>query len=313
MIVITGGAGFIGSNLVKTLNERGRTDILVVDDLEAGDKFKNLADLRISDYMDHQEFRSRLDQGKLGITPDFILHQGAFSDPVKTDGRLMIENNFGDSKAILHYCLLHKVPMAYGSSAAVYGASKSTVAAPANERPTSLFGYSKLVFDQHVRSMLPHTHSPVVGLRYFNVYGAREQHKGSMMSVVSRLLSQLKAEGVCRLHPSADGMGDGEQTGDFIHVSDIVEVNLHFVGGDLKKGIFNVGSGETHSHNEIARHLIRLLGQGRIDYLPAAESLLGGPPSFPAADIRGLRESGFSAPFKSLEDGIAATLKEWTN
>ena len=309
MFIVTGGAGFVGSNLVKALNRSGHTDILVVDNLSRGDKAANLADLVISDYMDKREFRARLDAGTLDLRPEAVYHNGACSDTMESDGRYMMENNFGDSKALLHWCLARRTPLVYASSAATYGASRDFEPVPRNERPLNVYGYSKLAFDQHVRSLLPAVQSPVVGLRYFNVFGPREDHKGRMMSVLHQLLRQLKEQGVCRLFEGTDGYGDGGQVRDFVFVEDIVAINLHF-GGAGARGIFNAGTGKARSFNDIATTLIRLLGRGRIEYIPFPESLRGKYQSFTQADVRSLREAGFAAPFTELEDGIEATLAE---
>ncbi len=310
MFIVTGGAGFVGSNLVKALNRSGHSDILVVDNLTRGDKARNLADLVISDYLDKREFRARLDAGTLDLRPEAVFHNGACSDTMESDGRYMMENNFGDSKALLHWCLARRTPLVYASSAATYGASRDFEPVPRNERPLNVYGYSKLAFDQHVRSLLPAVQSPVVGLRYFNVFGPREGHKGRMMSVLHQLLRQLKEEGACRLFRGTDGYGDGEQVRDFVFVEDIVAINLHFAGSGAAKGIFNAGTGKARSFNDIARTLIRLLGRGRIDYIPFPDSLRGKYQSFTQADVRSLRAAGFTAPFTELEDGIEATLAE---
>ena len=310
MFIVTGGAGFVGSNLVKALNRSGHTDILVVDNLTRGEKARNLADLVISDYLDKREFRARLDAGTLDLRPEAVFHNGACSDTMEADGRYMMENNFGDSKALLHWCLARRTPLVYASSAATYGASRDFEPVPRNERPLNVYGYSKLAFDQHVRSLLPAVQSPVVGLRYFNVFGPREDHKGRMMSVLHQLLRQLKEQGVCRLFQGTDGYADGGQLRDFVFVEDIVAINLHFGGAASARGIFNAGTGRARSFNDIAQTLIRLLGRGRIEYIPFPESLRGKYQSFTQADVRSLREAGFSAPFTELEDGIEATLAE---
>lgn len=310
MFIVTGGAGFVGSNLVKALNRSGHTDILVVDNLARGEKARNLADLVISDYLDKREFRARLDAGTLDLRPEAVFHNGACSDTMESDGRYMMENNFGDSKALLHWCLARRTPLVYASSAATYGASRDFEPVPRNERPLNVYGYSKLAFDQHVRSLLPAVQSPVVGLRYFNVFGPREDHKGRMMSVLHQLLRQLKEQGVCRLFEGTDGYGDGGQLRDFVFVEDIVAINLHFGGSTGAKGIFNAGTGRARSFNDIATTLIRLLGRGRIEYIPFPGSLRGQYQSFTQADVRSLREAGFTAPFTELEDGIEATLAE---
>ncbi len=310
MFIVTGGAGFVGSNLVKALNRSGHTDILVVDNLARGEKARNLADLVISDYLDKREFRARLDAGTLDLRPEAVFHNGACSDTMEADGRYMMENNFGDSKALLHWCLARRTPLVYASSAATYGASRDFEPVPRNERPLNVYGYSKLAFDQHVRSLLPAVQSPVVGLRYFNVFGPREDHKGRMMSVLHQLLRQLREQGVCRLFEGTDGYGDGGQLRDFVFVEDIVAINLHFGGSSTAKGIFNAGTGRARSFNDIATTLIRLLGRGRIEYIPFPEALRGKYQSFTQADVRSLREAGFTAPFTELEDGIEATLAE---
>lgn len=310
MFIVTGGAGFVGSNLVRELNRRGHSDILVVDNLTRGDKARNLADLTLSDYLDKREFRARLDAGTLDLQPEAVFHNGACSDTMEPDGRYMMENNYGDSKALLHWCLARKTPLVYASSAATYGASPDFEPVPRNEAPLNVYGYSKLAFDQHVRSLLPAIQSPVVGLRYFNVYGPREQHKGRMMSVLHQLLRQLQETGACRLFSGSDGFGDGEQQRDFIHVGDIVAINLHFAAAGMAKAIVNAGTGRARSFNAIARTLIASLGQGRIDYIPFPENLRGKYQSFTQADVRSLREAGYGAPFTELEAGIAATLAE---
>jgi ADP-L-glycero-D-manno-heptose 6-epimerase len=310
MFIVTGGAGFVGSNLVRELNRRGHTDILVVDNLARAEKARNLADLTLSDYMDKREFRARLEAGTLDLRPEAVFHNGACSDTMESDGRYMMENNYGDSRALLHWCLARKAPLVYASSAATYGASTDFEPVPRNEGPLNVYGYSKLAFDQHVRSLLPAIQSPVMGLRYFNVFGPREHHKGRMMSVLHQLLRQLKETGACRLFRGTDGFGDGEQKRDFVFVGDIVAINLHFGGSGMVKGIVNAGTGEARSFNDIAKTLIAHLGQGRVEYIPFPDELRGKYQSFTQADVRSLRAAGYAAPFTRMEDGIAATLAE---
>ncbi len=309
MFIVTGGAGFIGSHLVRELNRQGHTDILVVDNLTRAEKFRNLADLTISDFMDKGEFRERLASG-LDLKPEAIFHQGACSDTMVSDGRYLMDNNFTYSKEVLAFAQTKKAPLIYASSAAVYGSSRVFSVDPANECPLNCYGYSKLAFDQYVRHHLPRLQGTVVGLRYFNVYGAREGHKGRMQSVLHQLLRQLKETGVCRLFDGTDGYASGEQVRDFVHVNDIAAINLHFASGPARKGIYNAGTGHARSFNAIAHTIIQHLGRGRIEYIPFPAELLGKYQSFTQADTRGLREAGYAAPFTSLEDGISRTLTE---
>jgi ADP-L-glycero-D-manno-heptose 6-epimerase len=312
VFIVTGGAGFIGSHVVQELNRRGHTDILVVDNLERPEKALNLSDLIIRDYLDKRAFRAMLDAGKFGPKVEAIFHNGACSDTMGGDGRYMMENNFGDAKAVLGYALAKGIPMVYASSAATYGASPSFAPVPGNERPLNVYGYSKLLFDQHVRQLGP-VASPLVGLRYFNVYGPREGHKGRMMSVLHQLLRQLRETGACRLFGAAGGYAAGEQKRDFVYVGDIVDLNLHFAQGPMVQGIFNAGTGQARSFNAIAETLIRCLGRGRIEYIPFPENLQGKYQSFTQADLGTLRAAGYGRDFTALEDGIARTLAELPN
>ncbi len=311
MIIVTGGAGFIGSNLVQGLNDRGVTDILVVDELTRSAKFLNLTDCRFADYMDKQEFRRALERGVLPPRIEAVLHQGACTDTLESDGRYMMDNNFTFSRLLLHFALARTIPFVYASSAAVYGISKASDEVPENERPLNVYGFSKLIFDQHVRRTLADAQSTVVGLRYFNVYGPREAHKGRMASMVYQLYRQLVTTGKARLYEGTDGYGDGEQRRDFVFVGDMVALNLFFAEGPVKKGIFNAGTGQSRSFNDVARRLIRLTGTGAIEYIAFDEALRGRYQSFTEADIGRLRAAGYGEPFTSLDDGIERSLRWW--
>ncbi len=268
MQLVTGGAGFIGSHLVRALNDRGETDIIVVDDLARGDKFANLRDCKIADYCDKQSFRRAIDEDRFDVPLEAIFHQGACTDTLETDGRYLMENNYAFSRALLHYALERRIPFIYASSASVYGHSHAFNEAPVNERPLNVYGYSKLVFDQHVRHLLRRTPAPessVVGLRYFNVYGPRETHKGHMASMVRHVHRQVREDGVARLFEGTDGYQAGGQRRDFVYVDDVVRVNLFFADGPVRHGIFNVGSGRCCTFNDLAREIIATHGHGRID------------------------------------------------
>ncbi len=312
MIIVTGGAGFIGSNIVEALNARGREDILVVDDLSDGVKFKNLADLRIRDYLDKDDFLERVRAGEDFGGVEAIFHEGACSATTEWDGRYMMRNNYEYSKVLLHYCLERGAAYLYASSASVYGGGRVFRESLEYEEPLNVYGYSKFQFDQYVRHILPQAKSQVVGFRYFNVYGPREQHKGSMASVAFHFNNQIHESGKVRLFEGSDGYGDGEQRRDFIHVSDAVAVNLWFLDHPDKSGIFNVGTGRSQTFNDVARAVIAWHGRGEIEYIPFPEHLKGRYQSFTEADISALRAAGYDAPFKTVEEGVAEYMA-WLN
>ena len=234
MIIVTGAAGFIGSNLVRGLNRRGITDILAVDDLTEGDKFVNLVDCKIADYMDKDDFRRRVLDGSLSHVRA-VLHQGACSDTTERNGRYMLDNNYRVTLELLEFCQARAIPFIYASSAAVYGGSSVYVEDPANEGPLNVYGYSKLLFDQVLRTRMDTLKSQVVGLRYFNVYGPHEQHKGRMASVAFHNMNQFLEHGHVRLFAGWDGYVDGGQSRDFISVEDVVAVNLHFLDNPARR------------------------------------------------------------------------------
>jgi ADP-L-glycero-D-manno-heptose 6-epimerase len=307
MIIVTGGAGFIGSNLVRMLNQRGETDILVVDDLSDGTRFANLADCDIADYEDKDAFRQYLNSRGLPSSIRAVLHQGACTDTTEWDGRLMLDQNFTVSREWLHACLHRQVPFIYASSAAVYGAGPGFLEQAAHEQPLNVYGYSKLLFDRYVRR-LNEPASQVLGLRYFNVYGPREAHKRAMASVVWHFHNQLIADGELRLFEGSDGYADGEQLRDFVYVGDIAAVVMHFLDHPHISGIFNAGTGRAQSFNDIARAVINWHGRGQIRYIPFPEHLRGRYQSYTQADIAALRETGYQADFMTVEAGVTAYL-----
>ncbi|NYT70546.1 ADP-glyceromanno-heptose 6-epimerase [Pusillimonas noertemannii] len=319
MIVVTGAAGFIGSNLVRGLNRRGHTDILVVDDLTEGDKFVNLVDCQISDYMDKDDFRQRLAQGRLpGIQA--ILHQGACSDTTERNGKYMLDNNYRVTLEIFQYAQKHKIPLLYASSAAVYGAGPAYIEDLLYEAPLNVYGYSKFLFDQVLRRHLGNLAAPVVGLRYFNVYGPSEQHKGRMASVAFHNMNQFRDEGHVRLFGGWDGYPNGGQMRDFIHVDDVVDVNLHFLDHPEVSGIFNCGTGRAQPFNDVASTVVntlreadgqaalpldQLVAQKLIRYIDFPDDLKGRYQSHTQADLSRLREAGFTQEMRDVQTGVA--------
>ena len=322
MIIVTGGAGFIGANLVRALNAAGETDILVVDNLaHHSDKFTNLSDLRIADFEDKARFREALERGRLPPRVRAVLHQGACSDTLERDGRYMLDNNFTTSKLLLEACQGAGVPLLYASSAAVYGAGTRFDEAPECERPLNVYGYSKLLFDQYLRARLPTLVAPVMGFRYFNVYGEREAHKGRMASMVRQMYLQLGETGQLRLFEGSDGYEPGEQSRDFVWVEDLVRVNLHFLEQPGPSGVYNLGSGRARSFNDLAtvvvnarRHLdglvplrtADLIEEGVIGYRPFPEGVREKYQSFTCARLDALRAAGYAAPMTALEQGVPA-------
>lgn len=305
MMIVTGGAGFIGSNILQGLNARGIDDILVVDDLTDGTKFKNMVDARIADYMDKDDFLDSLLGGDFEESSiEAVFHQGACSSTTEWDGQFMMENNYEYSKTLLHFCQAHQIPFIYASSASVYGGGSVFKEDLANEAPLNVYGYSKFLFDQYVRAQT--LTSQVVGLRYFNVYGPREQHKGSMASVAFHLNNQLLEKGEIKLFAGCDGYGDGEQVRDFIYVEDVVGVNLWFLDHPEVSGIFNCGTGKSQPFNDVANAVLDYHQKGSLSYIPFPDHLVGHYQSFTEADLTALRAIGCQHVFKTVDEGVKA-------
>lgn len=308
MIIVTGGAGFIGSNLIAGLNRQGVSDILVVDDLRQGEKCRNLTDLNFCDYMEYDAFIEAIAAGcDLGdITA--VFHQGACSDTTEWDGRYMMANNYTYSKTLFEYCVARDIAFIYASSASVYGAGTEFREQRQNERPLNMYAFSKFSFDQYLRIRLPHANSQVAGLRYFNVYGPREQHKGKMASVACHFHNQVKTSSECRLFAGTDGFDDGEQRRDFVYVDDVVAVNLWLLANPQVSGIFNCGTGASQTFNAVADAVIAWHGSGQKRYIPFPEELAGRYQSYTQADMSGLREAGYQAAFSTVEEGVTQYL-----
>lgn len=307
MFIVTGAAGFIGSNLVKGLNDRGEDDIIVVDDLSDGSKFLNLVDCAFADYVDHKDFRDRINAGQdLGpITT--VFHQGACTDTVERDGRYMLDANYQTSKELFLWCQERNIPFVYASSAAVYGASTDFRERGDGERPLNVYGWSKLMFDQWLRRRQDLT-APATGLRYFNVYGPREAHKDRMASVVHHFSRQVADTGKVRLFAGSHGYGDGEQRRDFVFVDDVVGINLWAANLHGGSGIYNVGTGQSRSFNDIAKAVIDWHGRGEIEYIPMPGDLGPAYQAFTEAELSNIREAGYAEDFIQIEDGVRRTL-----
>jgi len=315
--VVTGAAGFIGSKLVEALNRRGISEIIAVDNLHQADKFKNLAGCEIADYLDQAEFLEEIDDLEI----EAVFHQGANSNTMATDGREMMENNFGYSKKLLTWCQEVEIPFLYASSAAVYGAGPAFKEERRYELPLNVYAYSKFLFDQYVRRILPGANSQIVGLRYFNVYGPNEAHKGRMASVAFHAYNQFRAEGKVKLFVGSDGYGNGEQQRDFVHVDDCVAVNLWMLERRDVSGIFNCGTGRAQTFNDVAAAVIntvrgtaasaqQLAAQGLIEYVPFPPQLVGKYQSYTQADLARLRAAGLPGEFMTVEQGVASYVKD---
>jgi ADP-L-glycero-D-manno-heptose 6-epimerase len=313
MIVVTGGAGFIGSNLIKALNGHGERNILLVDNLLNGRKMHNLADLDIADYIDKDQFIQKLDSPCFLHQARAVFHQGACSATTEWDGRFVMENNYDFSKRLLQWCIGKNIPFLYASSASVYGSGESGFRVErACERPINMYAYSKFQFDQYVRRILPETRIPIAGFRYFNVYGPREQHKGAMSSTAFHFNRQVIEQKKARLFEGCDGIANGEQKRYFIFVGDVVDVNLWFFDHPEQRGIFNVGTGKAETFNTVAQAVIDWHGEGEIEYIPFPDHLKGAYQSYTQADISSLRQAGYHKEFLTVKQGVARYL-DWLN
>jgi ADP-L-glycero-D-manno-heptose 6-epimerase len=317
-VVVTGAAGFIGSNLVHGLNAAGIDDIIAVDDLTEGLKYRNLLGAQLSDYFDRDEFYARFARRELGKV-DVVFHQGACSDTMEHNGRFMLENNYRRSKDLLDSARAQGTRLLYASSAATYGGSDTFKEEPKYERPLNVYGYSKLLFDNVVRRVLPGAGSQIVGFRYFNVYGPREQHKGRMASVAFHHFNQFREKGKVALFGAYGGYEPGTQSRDFVHVDDVVAVNLWFLSHPERSGIFNLGSGRAQPFNDVAHAAVnacrRLAGQppltlaqqlseGLITYIPFPDALVGKYQAHTRADLEALRASGCDVKFADVASGV---------
>ena len=317
-VVVTGAAGMIGSNIVHGLNAVGIDDVIAVDDLTDGPKYRNLQGAQLSDYFDRSEFYGRFAKGELGKV-DVVLHQGACSDTMEHNGRYMMDTNYRCSKGLLDACQAQGTRLLYASSAATYGGSASFREEPQFEQPLNVYGYSKLLFDNVVRRMLPAAKTQVAGFRYFNVYGPREQHKGRMASIAFHHFNQFRETGKVKLFGEYGGYGAGQQSRDFVFVDDVVAVNLWFLQNPQASGIFNLGSGRAQPFNDVAVATVNaaralkgeaplgldeLVKKGFIEYITFPEALVGKYQCFTQADLTRLRATGCDHRFADVADGV---------
>ncbi len=317
-IVVTGAAGFIGSNLVRGLNAIGIDDVIAVDDLTDGPKYRNLLGAGVSDYFDKTEFYGRFARGELGHI-DAVLHEGACSDTMEHDGRFMLENNYRCSKDLLDACMARGTRLLYASSAATYGGSATFREEPRFEHPLNVYGYSKLLFDNVVRRMIDRAPHQVTGFRYFNVYGPREQHKGRMASVAFHHYQQFQEHGRVKLFGTYGNYGPGQQERDFIFIDDLVAVKLWFLQHPEASGIFNLGTGHAQPFNDVAFASVNaarslrgdamlpmdeLVRQGLVEYIDFPESLVGKYQCHTEADLTRLRSTGCQHVFADVATGV---------
>jgi ADP-L-glycero-D-manno-heptose 6-epimerase len=327
-VVVTGAAGFIGSNIIKGLNARGINNIIAVDDLTQGDKFANLVDLQIADYVDASVFYDKFSAGYYGKV-DAVFHEGACSDTMELDGKYMMDNNYRVSCDLLTACQAQATRLLYASSAATYGGSDTFIEAPANERPLNVYGYSKLLFDQRLRLLLgtkfESAKTQVVGFRYFNVYGDREQHKGRMASVAFHQFHQFKEHGHVKLFGEYGGYAAGMQQRDFVYIDDVVATNLWFYDNPGKSGLFNLGTGRAQPFNDVAVAVVNslrsqahaepltltsMVDQKLIQYIPFPEALVGKYQSHTQADLTALRAVGCDHVFADVSKGVSAYIQQ---
>ncbi len=308
-IVITGGAGFIGRNIIATLNARGEDQLIVVDKLGSKDKWRNLVGLRFEDYMEKDEFRARIQNNRIdGIRA--ILHMGACSATTETNASYLIDNNYQTTRDLCEWSLTHGVRFIYASSAATYGDgaqgySDDDTLTP-TLRPLNMYGYSKHLFD--LWALSKGLFGMIAGLKFFNVYGPHEDHKGDMRSMIHKAYGQIISTGAVRLFKSyKPGVEDGEQVRDFVYIDDAVDMTLHLLEHPEMSGLFNCGTGQARSWNDLASAVFVAVDQPAcIEYIDMPETLRDKYQYFTQADMKKARMAGYTKSFISLEDGVKA-------
>jgi len=320
MLLVTGGAGFIGSNVVAGLNEAGRADIAVCDELGSGDKWRNLAKRQLADIVAPAALLAWLEGRRL----EALIHLGAISDTTATDADLVVETNFRLSLRLLDWCTKNRTPFIYASSAATYGAGTDgfdddcSPTALRRLKPMNLYGWSKHLFDlalvERVRQGVP-LPPQWAGLKFFNVFGPNEYHKGEMMSLVAKRFEDARSGKPVRLFKShRDGVADGEQKRDFIYVDDAVAVVRWLLETPAVSGIFNVGTGAARSFRDLVVAMFRALGKpANIEYIDMPTTIRDQYQYFTQAQIENLRRAGYNAGFMPLEDAVTRYVTRYLN
>lgn len=313
--LVTGGAGFIGSALVWELNRQGRERILIADRLGSSEKWRNLTPLRFADYVDADRLLTlveRDDDALRGVTT--VFHLGACSSTTETDAGFLMRNNFEFTKTLAEWALRRGARFVYASSAATYGALEDVLSEQlplASLRPLNMYGYSKHLFDLYAarRGYLDR----LVGLKYFNVFGPNERHKGDMRSMVIKAVDQIQQTGRVRLFTSdRPDFRDGEQRRDFLYVKDAVAMTAHLAAQRTHTGLFNIGSGRAHTWIELMHAVFAALDrEPAIDFIPMPDALRGKYQYSTAADISRLRASGYTAPVTPLADAVADYVRRY--
>tara|TARA_B100001250_G_scaffold411243_1_gene439461 strand:+ start:2798 stop:3763 length:966 start_codon:yes stop_codon:yes gene_type:complete len=311
MILLTGGAGFIGSNLLGYLNEKNRKDIIIVDNIGNTIKDANLVGLDYLDYVPKDDLWAWFTDEKIGKI-ESIIHLGACSNTLESNWDYLLENNLNYTKKLWKLASEHQIPFLYASSAATYGSGSHSFsddhANLINFKPLNLYGDSKHLFDIWAleQSITP---PRWYGLKYFNVYGPKETHKNRMASVVWHFINQLKSGKNLKLFSGSHGYGDGEQKRDFIYVDDAVKVTYYLLENEVTSGIYNIGTGKARTFNSLARAIHKIEGSGEIEYVPFPEDLKSNYQAFTEADIQKIRKSGFKSQLNPIEVGVQKYIK----